>query len=69
MSAKVKVAPIKHLTIPKLELTSVVLAARMVGYVMNAYEAELKFENINIWIDSHIVVNVILCMSGIELMT
>ena len=53
--AKAKIAPIKPLTIPKLELTSVVLAARLVRYVVDAYEQELRFKGINIWIDSQIV--------------
>ena len=53
--AKAKVAPIKRLTIPKLELTAVVLAARLVKYVWSAYDKELSFKGINVWIDSQIV--------------
>ena len=53
--AKAKVAPIKMLkTIPHLELTSILVGARLVRYVKEAYLEELNLEKICIWSDSQI---------------
>ena len=38
--AKTKVAAIKALTVPKLELTAVVLAARLAKFIIEAYKDE-----------------------------
>ena len=53
--AKAKVAPIKMLKkIPYLELTSVVLGARLVRYVKATYLEELNLEKVYVWSDSQI---------------
>lgn len=39
--AKAKVAPIKSLTVPKLELTAVVMAIRLAKFILEAYKDEM----------------------------
>ena len=53
--AKARVAPIKMLkTIPHLELTSILVGARLVRYVKEASLEELNLEKVYIWSDSQI---------------
>ena len=52
--AKAKVAPIKPISVPKLELTAVLLSARLSKYVLEAYENELEFSAVHLWCDSQI---------------
>ena len=52
--SKTRVTPFKTVTIPKLELTAVVLATRMIKYVMEAYEHELHVEAIHVYSDSQV---------------
>ena len=57
ITAKARVAPIKPLTIPKMELTAALLAARLIKYICEAYSAELKFSHLYIWSDSQITLH------------
>lgn len=52
--AKGKVAPIKKLTIPKLEITAVLLASRLAKFIKEAYSSTLTIHNLYIWSDSKI---------------
>ena len=55
--AKAKVAPIKTVTIPKLELTAVLLAARFVTYIKEAQLGKLEIGQTYIWSDSQITLS------------
>ena len=52
--AKGKVAPIKTLTVPKLELTALVMAVRLAKFVKEAYDGELSIQETHLWCDSQI---------------
>jgi hypothetical protein len=54
--SKNKLAPMKELSIPKLELTAVLLAARLINYVENTYKDELNITAIHVHTDSQIAV-------------
>ncbi|XP_068213370.1 uncharacterized protein [Palaemon carinicauda] len=51
--AKGRVAPIKELTVPKLELMALLLGARLCEFIFESFE-ENKFEKIIIWSDSKV---------------
>lgn len=51
--SKTRVAPIKKLTLPKLELMGALLCARLMRFVVNALGIEIK-ANISCWTDSTI---------------
>lgn len=50
VAAKSKVAPIKKVTIPRLELSAVVLLVRLMEQVMNALQLHLS--PVHLWVDS-----------------
>ncbi|MCP4253045.1 MAG: hypothetical protein GY775_06490, partial [Candidatus Scalindua sp.] len=52
--AKAKVAPIKPVTIPKLELTALLLAARLTTFITDAYQGILEIAKVHLWCDSQI---------------
>ena len=52
--AKAKVAPIMSLLIPKLELTAVSLAARLLHYIEEAFHKLITISEITVWSDSQI---------------
>ena len=52
--AKARVAPVKVVSVPKLELTALLLAARLCNYVLDSYKDELNVEDITIWSDSQV---------------
>jgi hypothetical protein len=54
---KAKVAPIKKVTIPKLELTAVLLAARMIAFIKDAFMEVIKFKEIYLWCDSQVALH------------
>ena len=64
--SKARVAPLKELTIPKLELTAVVLATRLIEYVMNAYSQELHVEQVHIYSDSQVTLGQIKSKQSLE---
>ena len=56
--SKAKVVPLKkQLTIPKLELSAIVIAARLLNYVRMAFEKELFFNQIYVWTDSKVALS------------
>ena len=46
--AKAKVAPVKPLIVPKLELTSVLMAARLGVFIKKAYSKELDICHLSV---------------------
>ena len=55
--AKTRVAPLKELSIPKLELMGMVLSTRLINYVISAYEQQLNISNIYCWADSQVALH------------
>ena len=55
--AKAKVAPIKPVTVPKLELTAVLLSARLLDFVKEAFKGILKIADMYLWCDSQIALH------------
>jgi hypothetical protein len=55
--AKSKVAPLKVLTIPKLELCAALLLARLVVRVMNVYRGRIEVNKITAWRDSQTILS------------
>lgn len=55
--AKANISPIKTLTIPKLELTPAVLAARLATFIREAYQDELTIKEIHLWCWSQIALS------------
>ena len=52
--SKSKLAPEGELSIPKLELTAIALAAKMINYVVDGYKNELVVEDVHIYCDSQV---------------
>lgn len=63
--SKTRVAPIKKLTLPKLELMGALLCGRLVKFVENALDFKIKY-NIACWTDSTITLGWIKSNSGIR---
>ena len=57
LMAKAKVAPIKPVTVPKLELTAVLLSARLLDFVRQAYKDCLTITGQYLWCDSQIALH------------
>jgi len=60
LMSKARVAPVKELSVPKLELTAAVLGGRLTKYVIESFSDEITFSEIHMWSDSQIV----LCWLG-----
>ena len=54
LMAKARVAPIKELTIPKLELTAALIVTRVTVFIVDSFKHELTFDSIHLWIDSQV---------------
>ena len=55
--AKAKVAPLKKVTVPKLELTAVLLSARLLKFVISSYADKLNITGKFMWCDSQIALH------------
>ena len=56
--AKARVAPLRAPpTLPQLELTAALVAARVGAFIMESYRDELRFDTIHIWSDSQITLD------------
>ena len=54
--AKARVAPLKNLSVPKLELTAALLSARLADFILKTYD-DLNFKQTYLWIDSKVTIN------------
>ena len=52
MSAKTRVAPLKKLTIPRLEFISAVILASLMKTVVDAISSEIKIDQVKYWLNS-----------------
>eukprot|EP00795_Rhopilema_esculentum_P014904 gene14904-biopygen4596 len=52
LSAKTRVAPLKELTIPRLELMSARILATLMNTIIQAFGPQFKFDCIKYWLDS-----------------
>ncbi|XP_025407206.1 uncharacterized protein LOC112681160, partial [Sipha flava] len=52
VTGKTRVAPLKHVTIPRLELCGAVLAAQLLRYTVSTFEDCLHIDNLTAWTDS-----------------
>ena len=55
--SKCRVAPVKKFTIPKMELSAVLMSARLARYLVCAYDKELSVTKITFWVDSTIALS------------
>ena len=54
VASKSRVAPIKELTIPRLELLAALVLARLITYVKEALELDVGVTNMSCWTDSRV---------------
>ena len=57
LSSKTRVAPLKPLTIPRKELLSALLTARLINSVKSALEQFIHIKSVNCWLDSSIALH------------
>ncbi|KAF0748929.1 Integrase catalytic domain-containing protein, partial [Aphis craccivora] len=57
LGAKTKLAPLKALTVPRLELNAAVLLSRWLGCLSRVLESQLNIVGIHAWSDSNIVLS------------
>ena len=56
ITAKARVAPLKNLSVPKLELTAVLLSTRLTNFIVETYK-HIHFQQIQFWIDSKVFIS------------
>jgi len=54
ISAKSRVAPIKTVSLPRLELSAMVLLSKLAVKIVSIYETDLQISTVNLWSDSKI---------------
>lgn len=52
ITGKTRVAPLKHVTIPRLELCGAVLAAQLLRYTVTAFQDRIHVDTLTAWTDS-----------------
>ena len=52
VASKTRVAPLKELSIPRLELMSARILAQLMNTVRNALQSQLKLNGVRFWLDS-----------------
>ena len=52
ITRKTRVAPLKELSIPRLELMSARILAQLMNTVRNALQSQLKVDGVRFWLDS-----------------
>lgn len=52
VTGKSIVSPLKHCTIPRLELSGAVLSAKLLRFAVNAYAGGLSIDELHVWTDS-----------------
>jgi hypothetical protein len=57
MMSKARVAPIKTLTVPQLELTAAVIASRLANHIISSLQNEANTIQLHMWSDSQIVLH------------
>ncbi|XP_050313663.1 uncharacterized protein LOC126748451 [Anthonomus grandis grandis] len=55
ITSKSRIAPIKELTIPRLELCGALLLANLTARILSILENRFSFQSVNLWTDSEIV--------------
>lgn len=54
ITSKSRVAPVKSITLPKLELCAMLLLSKLVKKVLFVFETKINFHSVNLWADSQV---------------
>ena len=57
ITSKTRVAPLKELSIPRLELMSARILAQLMNTVRNAIQSQLRVDGVRFWLDSKTVLS------------